>query len=109
MFSQCLVLFPITNHYQDFYFMIASKFLGAVGLVQMHIIERDRNLEILCYASDIFPHGILFLRNEVSSQASCCLYPYVHLIRNINRNAYFQGWILFNIFASLLCRPHVFF
>ena len=40
MFSQWPVLFPITNHYQDFYFMIANKFLGAVGLVQMHLIER---------------------------------------------------------------------
>ena len=51
MFSQCLVLFPITNHYQDFYFMIANKFLGAVGLVQMHLIERDSNLgsSVFCF------------------------------------------------------------
>ena len=32
--SHYLVLFPIINHYQDFYFMIADKFLGSVGLVQ---------------------------------------------------------------------------
>ena len=51
MFSQCLVLFPITNLYHDFYFMIANKFLGAVGLFQMHIIERDSNLEssVFCF------------------------------------------------------------
>ena len=26
-----LVLLPIKNHYQDFYFMIANKFLGAAS------------------------------------------------------------------------------
>ena len=31
--------------------MIANKFLGAVGLVQMHLIERDSNLgsSVFCF------------------------------------------------------------
>ena len=36
-FSQCLVLFPITNHYQDFYFMVANKFLGVANY--LHFAE----------------------------------------------------------------------
>ena len=60
-FSQCLVLFSITNRYQDFYIMIAYKFLGAVGLVQTHIIERDCNLgsSVLCFRY-ISAWGIIF-------------------------------------------------
>ena len=63
MFSQCPVLFPITNHYQDFYFMIANKFLGAVGLVQMHLIEHDSNLgsSVFCFRY-MFHRGILFFK-----------------------------------------------
>ena len=37
--SHYLVFFPTKNHYQDLYFMIINKFLGTVGLVQMHLIE----------------------------------------------------------------------
>ena len=63
MFSQWPVLFPITNHYQDFYFMIANKFLGAVGLAQMHLIERDSNLgsSVFCFRY-MFPRGISFFK-----------------------------------------------
>ena len=34
---QYLALFPIKNHYQDFYFMIANKFLGAASY--LHFAE----------------------------------------------------------------------
>ena len=43
--------------------MIANKFLGAVGLVQMHLIERDSNLgsSVFCFRY-MFPRGILFFK-----------------------------------------------
>ena len=76
MFSQYLVLFPITNHYQDFYFMIANKFLGAVGLVQMHLIERDSNLGSSVFCFRYIPSwNIIFQEMRFSLMLLVSLYP----------------------------------
>ena len=61
--------------------MIANKFLGAVGLVQMHFIKRDCNLKRFVF---YFRHIPLWKTNfqeiKFLSWMLCCLYPYIHFI-----------------------------
>ena len=54
----------ITNYYQNCYFMIANKFLGSVGLVQIYLIERNYDLGSFLFCLDIFPHGISFFKKR---------------------------------------------
>ena len=71
--------------------MIANKFLGAVGLVQMRFIERDCNLKRFVF---YFRHILLWNTNfqeiKFLSWILCCLYPYIHFIRNITSSSLIQ-------------------
>ena len=44
--------------------MIANKFLGSVGLVQIYLIERNYDLGSFLFCLDIFPHGIAFFKKR---------------------------------------------
>ena len=71
--------------------MIANKFLGAVGLVQMHFIERDCNLKrFVFYFRHIPLWNTNFQEIKFLSWILCCLYPYIHSIRNITSSSLIQ-------------------
>ena len=64
--------------------MIAIKFLGAVGLVQMHFIERDCNLGRFVFYFRYIPlWNTNFQEIEFLSRILYCPYLHIHFIRNI--------------------------
>ena len=77
-----LGFFPITNQDQDFYFMIANKFLGAVGLVKMHLIEHECNLGtfVFCFRY-ILSWNIIFQETRFPNRSYVARIPISILLK----------------------------
>ena len=64
--------------------MIADKFLGAVGLVQMHLIEHDSNLVRFVICLRYIPAwNITFQEIRFFHKFYVSFHAYIYFIRNI--------------------------